>query len=110
MKELKGQDRNDYLLKNAPLIFAHSRERDQFNKYYRQYLYSVNPNLNGRKNKLNEDNYCNDCQINRKYNIDVGISFCPNCGKTSNLQIEIDTKQTLPKTYGRYEHFLQIAR
>ena len=25
MKELKGQDRNDYLLKNAPLIFAHYR-------------------------------------------------------------------------------------
>ena len=26
MKELKGQDGNDYLLKNAPLIFAHYRE------------------------------------------------------------------------------------
>ena len=38
MKELKGQDRNDYLLKNAPLIFAHYRENNQFNKYYRQYL------------------------------------------------------------------------
>ena len=30
MKELEGQDRNDYLLKNAPLIFAHSREKNQF--------------------------------------------------------------------------------
>ena len=95
--KLKGQDRNDYLLKNAPLIFAHSRERDQFNKYYRQYLYNINPNLNVRKNKLNEDNYCNDCQIYKRYKIDEGISFCSNCGKTSNLQIEIDTKRTLPK-------------
>ena len=28
IKELEGQDRNDYLLKNTPLIFAHSRERN----------------------------------------------------------------------------------
>ena len=56
MKELKGQDRNDYLLKNAPLIFAHHGERNQFNKYYRQYLYNINPNLNVWKNKLNEVN------------------------------------------------------
>ena len=44
MKELKGQGRNDYLLKNAPLIFAHYREKNQFNKYYRQYLYNINQN------------------------------------------------------------------
>ena len=30
MRELKGQDRNDYLLENVPLIFAHSREKNQF--------------------------------------------------------------------------------
>ena len=107
MKELEGQDRNDYLLKNAPLIFAHYGERDQFNKFNRQYLYNINPNLNGPKNKLNEDNYCNDCQIYKRYNIDEGISFCSNCGKTSNLQIEIDIKRTLPKTYG-YEHFCKL--
>ena len=100
MRELEGQDRNDYLLKNAPLIFAHYRERDQFNKYYRQYLYNINPNLNGPESKLKEDNYCNDCQIYKRYKIDEGISFCSNCGKTSNVQIEIDTKRTLPKTYG----------
>ena len=109
MKGLEGQDRNDYLLKNARLTFAHDREKNQFNKYYRQYLYNINPNLNGRKNKLNEDNYCNDCQIYKKYNIDEGISFCSNCGKTSNLQIEIDIKRTLPKTYGRYEHFCKYS-
>ena len=108
MKELEGQDRNDYLLKNAPVIFAHSRERNQFDKYYRQYLYNINPNLNVWKNKLNEDNYCNDCQIYKRYNIDEGISFCSNCGKTSNLQIEIDTKRTLQKRYGRYEHFCKL--
>ena len=39
MKELKGQDRNDYLLKNARLIFAYYGERNQFNKYYQQYQY-----------------------------------------------------------------------
>ena len=38
MKELEGQDRNDYLLKNARLIFSHYGERNQFNKYYQQYL------------------------------------------------------------------------
>ena len=108
MKELEGQDRNDYLLKNAPVIFAHSRQRNQFDKYYRQYLYNINPNLNVWKNKLNEDNYCNDCQIYKRYNIDEGISFCSNCCKTSNLQIEIDTKRTLQKTYGRYEHFCKL--
>ena len=54
MKELEGQDRNDYLLMNARLIFAHYGERNQFNKYYRQYLYNINPNLNVLKNKLNE--------------------------------------------------------
>ena len=27
MKELEGQDRNDYLLKNARLIFAHNRDK-----------------------------------------------------------------------------------
>ena len=108
MKELEGQDRNDYLLKNAPLIFAHCGERNQFNKYYRQYLYNINLNLNGQKNKLNEDNYCNDCQIYKKYNIDEGISFCSNCGKTSNLQIEIDIKPTYPKAYQIYEHFCKL--
>ena len=108
MKELEGQDRNDYLLKNAPLIFAHYGESDQFNKYYRQYLYEIDPNLNRRKDKLNEDNYCDDCQIYKKYNIDEGITFCPNCGRTSNLQIEIDTKRTFPKTSGRYEHFCKL--
>ena len=46
--------------------------------------------------------------IYKKYKIDEGISFCSNCGKTSNLQIEIDTKRTLPKTYGRYEHFCKL--
>ena len=44
MRELEGQARNDYLLKNAPLIFAHSREKNQFNKYYRQYLHNINQN------------------------------------------------------------------
>ena len=44
MKELEGQDRNDYFLKNARLMFAHNREKIQFNKYYRQYLYNINPN------------------------------------------------------------------
>ena len=58
---------------------------------------------------LNEDNYCNDCQIYvKRYKIDEGISFCLNCAKTSNLQIEIDTERTLPKTYGRYEHFCKL--
>ena len=110
MKELKGQDRNDYLLKNAPLIFAHYREKNQFNKYYRQYLYNINQNQSQVRESLslNEDNYCNDCQIYKRYNIDEGISFCSNCGKTSNLQIEIDTKRTTPKTYGRYEHFCEL--
>ena len=42
MKELKGQDRNDYLLKNARLIFAYYGERNQFNKYYQQYQYFLN--------------------------------------------------------------------
>ena len=104
MKELKGQDRNDYLLKNARLIFAHYGERNQFNKYYQQYRYNIIRNLNRPKNKLNEDN----CQIYKKYNIDEGISFCSNCGKTSNLQIEIDTKPTFPKTYQRYEHICKL--
>ena len=108
MKELKGQDRNDYLLKNAGLIFAYYGERNQFNKYYQQYRHNIIPNPNQPKNKLNEDNYCNDCQIYKKYNIDEGISFCSNCGKTSNLQIEIDTKPTYPKTYQRYEHFCKL--
>ena len=108
MRELKGQDRNDYLLKNAPLIFAHSREKNQSNKYYIQYLYNINPNLNLRTNKLNEDNYCSDCQIYKRYNIDEGISFCSNCGKTSNLQIEIVMERSLPKPYGRYEHFCKL--
>ena len=101
MKELEGQDRNDYLLKNAPLTFAHSREKNQFNKYYRQYLYNINPNLSPVRKSLdlNEDSYCNDCQIYKKYKIDEGISLCSNCGKTSNLQIEIDTKRTIPKKY-----------
>ena len=63
IKELEGQYRNDYLLKNARLIFAHYGERNQFNKYYRQYLYNINPNLNVPKNKINKDNYCNDCKI-----------------------------------------------
>ena len=65
MKELEGQDRNDYLSKNAPLIFSHYRERNQFNKYYRQYLYNINPNLSPVRESLgvNEDNYYNDCQI-----------------------------------------------
>ena len=44
----------------------------------------------------------------KKYNIDEGISFCSNFGKTSNLQIEIDIKRTLPKTYGRYEQFCKL--
>ena len=65
MKELGGQDGNDYLLKNARLIFAHFGERNQFNKCYRQYLYNIIPNLNRPKNKLNEDNYCNDCQYTK---------------------------------------------
>ena len=108
MKELEGRDRNDYLLKNAPLIFAHYGERNLLNKYYRQYLYNIISNLNRPKNKLNEDNYCNDCQIYKKYNIDEGISFCSNFGKTSNLQIEIDSKRTYPKTYGRHEHFCKL--
>ena len=108
MKDLKGQDRNDYLLKNARLIFAYYGEGNQFNKYYQQYQYNIIPNLNQPKNKLNEDNYCNDCHIYKKYNIDEGISFCSNCGKASNLQIEIDIKPTYPKTYQRYEHFCKL--
>ena len=80
-------------------------KKNQFNKYYQQYLYNIIPNLNQPKYKLNEDNYCNDCHIYKKYNIDEGISFCSNCGKASNLQIEIDIKPTNPKTYQRYEHF-----
>ena len=69
MKELKGQDRNDYLLENAPLIFAHYREKNQVNKYYRQYLYNINQNQTGVRESLslNEDNYCNDCQIYKRY-------------------------------------------
>ena len=77
MKELKGQDRNDYLLKNARLIFAYYREKKRFyslnflgsdgqryiNRYYRQYLYNVFPDLNFPQININKDNYCNDCQI-----------------------------------------------
>ena len=29
-ERIEGQDRNDYLLINAPLIFAHYREKNQF--------------------------------------------------------------------------------
>ena len=36
------------------------------------------------------------------------ISFCSNCGKTSNLEIEIHTIRTTSKTYGRYEHFCEL--
>ena len=49
MKELKGQDRNDYLLKNARLIFAYYGEGNQFNKYYQQYQYNIIPNPNQSK-------------------------------------------------------------
>ena len=110
MKELKGQHRIDYLLKNVPVIFSLYREKNRFNKYYRQYLYNINQNLVRESLSLNEDNYCNDCQIYQRYNIDEGISFCSNCGKTSNLQneIEIDTEWTTSKTYGRYEHFCEL--
>ena len=42
------------------------------------------------------------------YNEDEGKAICTNCGKASNLQIEIDIKPTYPKTYQRYEHFCKL--
>ena len=86
------------------------REANLINIIDNIYLYKINQNQSPVRESLglNKDNYCNDCQIYKRYNIDEGISFCSNCGKTSNLQIEIGTKRTLPKTYGRYEHFCKL--
>ena len=99
MKELKGQHRIDYLLKNVPVIFSLYREKNRFNKYYRQYLYNINQNQSQVRESLslNEDNYCNDCQIYKRYNIDEGISFSQIVVKHLTYKLKLILNRLPPK-------------